>query len=78
MATVVHFEIPADDVARARKFYGELFGWKIEKFSGDTPMEYWMINTGREEGQMGVDGGMLKRAGPAAEYHYVHRCAVGG
>ena len=64
MATVVHFEIPADDVARARKFYGELFGWKIEKFTGDTPMEYWMINTGREEGQMGVDGGMLKREMP--------------
>jgi uncharacterized protein len=64
MATVVHFEIPADDVARARKFYGELFGWQIEKFSGDTPMEYWMINTGREEGQMGVDGGMLKREMP--------------
>ncbi len=64
MANVVHFEIPADDVARARKFYGELFGWKIEKFSGDTPMEYWMINTGREEGQMGVDGGMLKREMP--------------
>ena len=64
MATVVHFEIPADDVERARKFYGELFGWKIEKFTGQTPMEYWMVSTGREEGQMGVDGGMLKREMP--------------
>jgi hypothetical protein len=64
MATVVHFEIPADDVARAKKFYGELFGWKIEKFTGSTPMEYWMVSTGREEGQMGVDGGMMKREHP--------------
>jgi hypothetical protein len=29
--TIVHFEIPADDVERARKFYSILFGWKIEK-----------------------------------------------
>ena len=78
MATVVHFEIPADDVARARKFYGELFGWKIEKFTGATPMEYWMVNTGREEGQMGIDGGMLKREMPQQQDHYVYRRAVGG
>jgi predicted enzyme related to lactoylglutathione lyase len=64
MATVVHFEIPADNVARARKFYGGLFGWKIEKFTGPTPMDYWMVMTGREEGQMGVDGGLMKRQHP--------------
>ena len=64
MATVVHFEIPADDVAKARKFYGELFGWKIEKFTGATPMEYWTVHTGREEGQMGIDGGLMKRQDP--------------
>jgi predicted enzyme related to lactoylglutathione lyase len=29
--SIVHFEIPADDVERARKFYSTLFGWKIEK-----------------------------------------------
>src|ERR1044071_6767297 len=27
---VVHIEIPADDVAASRKFYEELFGWKME------------------------------------------------
>jgi membrane protein DedA with SNARE-associated domain len=26
---IVHFEIPADDVARAQKFYKQAFGWKI-------------------------------------------------
>ena len=64
MATVVHFEIPADDVERAKKFYGELFGWKIEKFEGLPSMDYWMVMTGREEGQMGADGGMMKRVDP--------------
>ena len=64
MPSVVHFEIPADDVERAKRFYGDLFGWKIEKFTGPTPMEYWMVLTGKEEGKIGVDGGMLKRQMP--------------
>jgi uncharacterized protein len=64
MPGVVHFEIPADDVERAKKFYGQLFGWKIEKFTAPTPMDYWMVMTGREEGMMGIDGGMLKRQMP--------------
>jgi predicted enzyme related to lactoylglutathione lyase len=28
----VHFEIPADGVARARVFYEKVFGWKIKQF----------------------------------------------
>jgi uncharacterized protein len=64
MPNIVHFEIPADDVARARKFYSELFGWKIEKFPGPTPMDYWMVSTGKKEGEMGIDGGMLQRQDP--------------
>lgn len=58
MPTIVHFEIPADDVERAKKFYTDLFGWKIEK----TPeMDYWMITT---SGEKQVDGGMQKRQSP--------------
>jgi predicted enzyme related to lactoylglutathione lyase len=30
MSTIVHFEILADDVERSKKFYTDLFGWKIE------------------------------------------------
>lgn len=29
---VVHFEIPADDVERARKFYGGIFGWDLQDY----------------------------------------------
>jgi len=62
--TIVHFEIPADDVEKLRKFYGGVFGWKIEKMPG--PMEYWNIETVPvdEKGkvkQPGVNGGMMKR-----------------
>jgi predicted enzyme related to lactoylglutathione lyase len=32
MPTIVHFEIPTDDLERAKRFYTELFGWKIEKY----------------------------------------------
>ncbi len=34
MPTIVHFEIPADDVDRAKKFYSDLFGWKMERWPG--------------------------------------------
>ena len=45
MPTVVHFEIPAENIPRAQKFYGELFGWQIQKYTGPFSMDYWMITT---------------------------------
>ena len=44
--TFAHFEIPADDVARAKTFYAELFGWQISEAQGFT--DYWLIQTGDE------------------------------
>ena len=65
--TIVHFEIPADDVEKLRKFYTELFGWKIERVPG--PVEYWGIETVPvdEHGtpiRPGVNGGMMKKEHP--------------
>ena len=65
--TIVHFEIPAEDVGKLRKFYTELFGWKIEKSSGSVP--YWLIETVPVDEQMeplrpGVNGGMFKKDRP--------------
>ena len=61
--TIVHFEIPADDIDRARKFYSALFGWKIEKFPGE--MEYWMIATsGDFNDKTSLGGGLMKRKDP--------------
>jgi predicted enzyme related to lactoylglutathione lyase len=75
--TIVHFEIPADDVEKLRKFYSALFGWKIEKMPG--PVEYWGIATVPvdEKGmpqRPGVNGGMMKRQNP--EHKPVNYVAV--
>lgn len=59
-SSIVWFEIPADNPERAKKFYGELFGWKIEKFSGMT--DYWHIDTGG--GDDTPDGGLMARQHP--------------
>ena len=61
MSRVVHFEIPADDPARAVKFYEAAFGWKIQKWDG--PEDYWLAMTG-EEGQPGINGAITGRGEP--------------
>lgn len=59
--SVVHFEIHADDVLRARDFYRNVFGWVIEKFESPT-MDYWMVmTTPKGHHEMGINGGLLKR-----------------
>lgn len=57
MASIVWFEIAADNVERAKSFYGSLFGWKMDKMPG--PMEYWHMDTGGSDGS--PDGGIMKR-----------------
>ena len=63
----MHFEIPADNLEKMKKFYGDLFGWKIEKMPGG--MEYWGIQTVPVDDKgmamrPGVNGGMMKRQMP--------------
>jgi uncharacterized protein len=60
--SVVWFEIPADNVERARTFYGKLFGWKIDKFPGPTAKPYWLIDTSSDDASR--NGGMLERQFP--------------
>jgi uncharacterized protein len=44
----VHFEIPADDTAKGRAFWGELFGWQFEASPG--PFEYHMARISDQAG----------------------------
>ena len=67
MANIAYFEIPADNVDRAKKFYHDLLGWKIEptKTMGDPAkmkaMQYQDVITGEaKEGTLSM-GGMYKR-----------------
>lgn len=64
MDKVVHFEIPADDIERAQKFYSAVFGWEI---SNIPEMNYTILKTVKtDENQMpkesgAINGGMMKR-----------------
>lgn len=64
---VVHFELPAKDLARARKFYQKTFGWKMESVP---EMDYTLVQTARVD-RKGmprdpgtINGGMAERGGP--------------
>ncbi|OLE30813.1 MAG: glyoxalase [Actinobacteria bacterium 13_1_20CM_3_71_11] len=64
---VVHFEIPADDVARAQAFYREAFGWQVTEVPG---MNYTLVSTTEtdESGAVttpgAINGGLMARQGP--------------
>jgi len=62
MPRVIHFEIHAENPERAVSFYEQVFGWQLGKWNG--PEEYWLILTG-PDGQPGINGGLLRRRGPA-------------
>ena len=65
MDKIVHFEIPADDIARAKEFYGSIFEWELEDMQG---MDYTIVRTVPvDEQQMptergAINGGMMKRS----------------
>lgn len=64
MDKVVHFEVPAEDLARAKKFYQETFGWQLQ----DMPdMNYILARTVETDDKWmpkevgAINGGMMKR-----------------
>jgi len=65
--TVIHFEIPANDVEKIKAFYEQIFGWKIIQMPG--PIDYWVIQTVPVDAngmplRPGVNGGLYKRLLP--------------
>ena len=70
MNKVQHFEVPADDMRRAKKFYSEVFGWEFEDYPMPG-MEYSAIYTTEVDKKTrmpkeagAINGGLLKRGGP--------------
>jgi predicted enzyme related to lactoylglutathione lyase len=61
MSRVVHFEIHAENPARASQFYTTVFGWIIQKWGN---LDYWLVTTGTPD-QPGINGGMFPRQGAA-------------
>jgi predicted enzyme related to lactoylglutathione lyase len=67
MPNIVYFEIPANNIDRARHFYHALLGWKIEPTkvpmdqAAAAAMQYHDISTGEaQEGTLNM-GGLYKR-----------------
>ena len=69
MNSIVHFEIPADDIHRAQEFYKSVFGWEINKIPLQE-MEYYSVVTTemgdnhRPKNPGAINGGMMKRSYP--------------
>jgi predicted enzyme related to lactoylglutathione lyase len=53
---VVHFEVLGKDGTGLQKFYGDLFGWKID---ASNPMNYGMVEA--------VEGGIAGGVGPSQD-----------
>jgi predicted enzyme related to lactoylglutathione lyase len=64
MSRVVHFEIQADDVERAKAFYAAVFDWTFQDWGKVTGSTYWGIVTGPDD-EPGINGGLLQRPAPA-------------
>ena len=58
MPRPIHFEIHAEDLDRAQRFYETLFGWTFSAW-GDGG--YRLIDTGAEG--PGINGGLMRRHG---------------
>jgi predicted enzyme related to lactoylglutathione lyase len=72
-ASIVWFEIPADNLERAKAFYAKLFGWKINPFP--TMPDYLHIDTGGPDAS--PDGGLMTRTHPEQSItNYVNVASV--
>ncbi len=58
---VVHFEIPFDDGDRARRFYGDTFGWQLMPVP---EMSYTMVMTGPTDPEQRPDRARLHQRRP--------------
>lgn len=71
---VVHFEIEAQDVERAKKFYIEAFGWKLEQ-TGDEFGNYVIVTTGDPKEPGGINGGIFTSQ-PGGEKLNAYSCVI--
>jgi len=64
---IVHFEIAVDDIERAQKFYGDIFGWSFNTFEMPEGDPYYGVTTTEVDDKNqpkhpgAINGGMMKR-----------------
>jgi predicted enzyme related to lactoylglutathione lyase len=67
-ASIVWFNVPADDIKRAQKFYSSLFGWKIKSFRG--MKDFMEIDTGGADAS--PNGGLTgRKSGEQSILNYI-------
>lgn len=59
---IAHFDVQADDVERARRFYERVFGWRFDAWG---PPDFYLIHTGTAK-DPGIHGSVSKRPEPVA------------
>ena len=76
---IVHFEIPVDDVERAKTFYTKTFGWEMDKFPLLGSDDYWVVRTTEVDKNMmptkpgAINGGLMKRKNADQPFmNYIH------
>ncbi len=72
---IIHFEIQADDIGRAKDFYEKTFGWKVDQMMTKEQggMDYWGLTTG-PDGVPGINGGMYQR--PTENVLHTYDCTI--
>jgi predicted enzyme related to lactoylglutathione lyase len=68
MDRVVHFEIPVDDLDRARTFFSSVFGWGLQTMPDMNDYTIAMTTDVDEQTQAptrpgGINGALMKRSG---------------
>lgn len=69
MDKVVHFEIPVDDAARAKEFYGSIFDWQLDDMDMGDGNIYTTVTTTPIDAQTriptepgAINGGLMQRS----------------
>lgn len=71
---IAHFDVAADDVERARRFYEGVFGWRFEAWG---PPDFYLIHTGTAR-DPGIHGSVSKRLHPlSAGGRTAFECTIG-
>jgi predicted enzyme related to lactoylglutathione lyase len=67
MDKVVHFEVPAEDLARAKSFYGDVFEWQLQDMDMGNNASYTIATTTPVDDRSmptdpgAINGGMMTR-----------------
>ena len=61
-----HFEIHVSDMARAKSFYGEIFGWSFEEMAVGEGVEYFLVTADDIGGDGPLTGALMSRMGNPA------------